>query len=198
MQRKRAHNKRFERIAGVASSLSQGGVDDWYIPASVGFGAFPRRSTSSLERMRLLRKVLVMGLLASTVCFADPGGAPVPTLGFLISGDTGLDVLETIIPELARLNFAEAALRDTSAEHLPVATFRRSNGDEIQITAAKQCVLVAFYGAEDLPGTDRGAFARRFAAIHADLKKYLASLPQPHPRILEGEVPPIGSCPTAF
>jgi hypothetical protein len=148
--------------------------------------------------MRLLPKVLVVGLLVSTVCFADPGGAPVPTLGFLISGETGLDVLETIIPELARLNFAEATpRRDTSAEHLPVATFRRSNGDEIQVTAAKQCVLIAFYGAEDSPGTDRGAFARRYAALHADLKKYLASLPQPHPRILEG-VPPLGSCPTAF
>ena len=148
--------------------------------------------------MRLLRKSLVKGLLASTICFANPGGAPVPTLGFLISGVTGLDVLETIIPELARLHFAGATPRDTSAEHLPVATFRRSNGDEIQVTAAKQCVLVAFYGAEELSGTDRGAFARRYAALHADLKKYLASLPQPHPRVLEGEVPPIGSCPTAF
>ncbi len=139
-----------------------------------------------------------MALLASTVCFADSGGAPVPTLGFWISGETGMDVLETIIPELAHLNFAEAIPRDTSSEHLPVAIFRRSNGDEIQVTAGKRCVLVAFYGAEDLPGTDRRGFSRRYSAIHADLKKYLASLPQPHPTILEGEVPPIGSCPTAF
>jgi hypothetical protein len=174
-------------------------VDDWYKAASIEFGAFPHRSTSSLERMRrLLRKFLVVGLLASPVCFADTGGAPVPTLGFFISGETGLDVLETIIPELARLNFAEATPRDTSAEHLPVVTFRRFDGDEIQVTAARQCVLVAFYGAEDLPGTNRGAFALRFAALHADLKKYLAALPQPRPVILEGEVSSIRSCPTAF
>ena len=148
--------------------------------------------------MRLSRQLLVMALLASTVCFADSGGAPVPTLGFLVSGETGVGILETIIPELARLNFAEALPRDMSAEHLPVATFRKSNGDEIQVTAGKRCVLVAFYGAKDLPETVRGGFARRYSSIHADLKKYLASLPQPHPTILEGEVLPIGSCPTAF
>jgi hypothetical protein len=148
--------------------------------------------------MRLLPKILVLGLLASTMCFADSGGAPDPTLGFWISGETGVDVLATIIPELARLNFAEAIPRYTSAEHLPIATFRRSNGDEIQATAGKRCVLVAFYGAEDLPGADRGRFARRYSTIHAGLKMYLANLSQPHPTILEGEVPPVGSCPTVF
>jgi hypothetical protein len=157
-----------------------------------------RRQIKSVEHMRLLSRILALGLLASTMCFADSGGASVPTLGFWISGETGVEVLATIIPELARLNFAETIPRDTSAEHLPVATFRRSNGDEIQVTAGPRCVLFAYYGAEDLPGADRGEFARRYSAIHADLKRYLAKLPQPHPTILEGEVPPVGSCPTAF
>ena len=173
-------------------------MDDLDKLPSFDAGEDPRRSTSSLALMRHLPNLLAMGLFASTVCFADAGDAQVPTLGFWISGETGVDVLETIIPELARLNFAEVTPRDESAEHLPIAIFRRSNSDAIQVTTRKRCVLVAFYGARDLAGTVRGAFARRYAAIHADLKKYLATLPQPHPTILEGEVPLTGSCPAAF
>jgi hypothetical protein len=148
--------------------------------------------------MRLIPTILVMALLALTYRFADSEGASVPTLGFWIAGETGVDVLETIAPELARLNFGEEIPRETSTEHLPVVTLRRSDGDEIQVTIGKRCVLFAFYGAEDLRGTDRGGFARRYSSIHANLKKFLASLPQPHPTIFEGDVPPIGLCPTAF
>jgi hypothetical protein len=137
-------------------------------------------------------------LLTSTCCFAGSEGTQPVTLGFYITGETGIDVLDTIIPELARLGFAEAIPRDMSVEPFPVATFRRANGDEIQVTAGKRCALVAFYGAWVLPGTDPGAFAERFAAIQANLKKYIARLPQPHPVILEGEIPAIGVCPSEF
>jgi hypothetical protein len=148
--------------------------------------------------MRLIPRILVGWLLASTCCFADAEGTQPVTLGFYITGQTGNDVLDTIIPELARLSFAEAIPRETSSEHLPVATFRRPNGDEIQVTAGKQCALVTFFGPRILPGTDSSAFGRRFAQIHANLKRYISRLPQPHPTILEGEIPPTGLCPREF
>ena len=84
---------------------------------------------------------------------------------------------------------------DRSADNLPITTMRRLNGDEIQITAGKQCVIVAFLGADVLPATGPDTFTHRFNAIHADLRKYLASLPQPHPVILEDRAPPVGTCP---
>ena len=148
--------------------------------------------------MRLLQKIIVAWLLTSSCCFANSEGTQPVTLGFYITGETGIDVLDTIIPELARLSFAEAIPRDISVEQFPVATFRRANGDEIQVTAGKRCALIAFYGARVLAGTDPGAFAQRFTAIHANLKKYIARLPQPHPVILEGEIPARGLCPREF
>jgi hypothetical protein len=148
--------------------------------------------------MRLSQKIIAAWLLTSICCFANSEGTQPVTLGFYITGETGIDVLDTIIPELARLSFAEAIPRDISVQQFPVATFRRANGDEIQVTAGKRCALVAFYGARVLPGTELGAFAQRFTAIHANLKKYIARLPQPHPVILEGEMPARGLCPSEF
>ena len=148
--------------------------------------------------MNLLPRIIMVWLLTSSCGLANSEGTQPLTLGFYITGETGIDVLDTIIPELARLEFAEAIPRDISVEKFPVATFRRANGDEIQVTAGKGCALVAFYGARILPGTDRGAFAHRFTAIHANLKKSIARLPQPHPVILEGEIPTVGICPREF
>jgi hypothetical protein len=125
-----------------------------------------------------------------------------PTLGFYITGETGADVLETIIPELARVGFAESLPREASTEQLPLATFRRSNGDEIRVAAGKRCALLAFSGAGVPPGTDRKTYGRaygqRFSNVHAILKRYFARLPPPHPIILEGEIPPVGTCPSEF
>jgi hypothetical protein len=148
--------------------------------------------------MKRLPGIIVAWFVASTCCFADSESKQPITLGIYITGQTGADVLETIIPELARLSFAEAIPREMSSEHLPVATFRRANGDEIQVTAGKGCALLAFFGARIAPGADPGAFVHRFGTIHADLKNHLERLPQPHPKMLEGEIPPSGVCPSEF
>lgn len=152
--------------------------------------------------MRLLPIALTVWLFATTVGFADSEESSVPTLGFYITGETGADVLDTIIPELARVGFTESLPREASTEHLPLATFRRSNGDEIRVTAGKRCAVLAFSGAGAPPGTDRKTYGRaygqRFADVHATLKQYFARLPRPHPIILEGEIPPVGMCPSEF
>jgi hypothetical protein len=145
--------------------------------------------------MRILPTVLGVWLLVASVGFADTAGSPMPALGFYITGETGADVLDTIIPELARVGFAEAMPRDMSTGHHPAATFRRSNGDEIRVTAAKRCAIVVFFGANVFSRTEGAAYGRRFADVHATLKSYIARLPHPHPRILEGEIPPLGMCP---
>jgi hypothetical protein len=152
--------------------------------------------------MRLWPMLFILWLPAITESIAGSTQPSMPTLGFYITGETGADLLDTIIPELARVGFAESLPREVSTEHLPLATFRRSDGDEIRVTAGKQCALLAFYSAGVPPGTDRKkygrAYAHRFSDVHATLKQYFARLPQPHPTILEGEIPPVGMCPSEF
>jgi hypothetical protein len=149
--------------------------------------------------MRLLTIALTTWLLGMTIGFADSEELSMPALGFYIAGQTGADVLETIIPELARVGFTESLPREASTEHGPLARFRRSNGDEVRVTAGKRCATLWFSGADVSPGTDRKTYGRaygvRFSEIHAILKQYLARLPQPHPIILEGQIPPLGMCP---
>jgi hypothetical protein len=152
--------------------------------------------------MRLLPTALMVLWLLNDQSFANSPESSMPTLGFYITGETGADVLETIIPELARVGFAESLPREASTEQLPLATFRRSNGDEIRVTAGKRCALLAFSGAGVPPGTDRKTYGRaygqRFSNVHAILKRYFARLQPPHPIILEGEIPPVGTCPSEF
>ena len=147
--------------------------------------------------MRLLPIALAVWLLAASI--ADSKESSMPALGFYITGETGADVLDMIIPELARVGFSELP-REASREHLPLAVFRRSNGDEIRVTAGKECAMLWFSGADVPPGTDRKAYGRlygeRFSKLHAILKEYFVQLPQPHPMILEGEIPPAGMCPS--
>ena len=149
--------------------------------------------------MRLLPITLTAWLLATTIAFADSNDTSMPALGFYITGETGADVLDTIIPELARVGFTEHLPREASTEHLPVATFRRLNGDEIRVIAGQRCAMVWFSGADVPPGIDRKVYGRsygdRFSKVHAILKQYFAQLPPPHPTILEGEIPPVGLCP---
>jgi hypothetical protein len=148
--------------------------------------------------MRLLPIALIVWLFATSL--ADSKEPSMPALGFYITGETGADVFDTIIPELARVGFTEFLPREASTEHLPVAMFRRSNGDEIRLTAGKQCAVLWFSGADVPPGTDRTTYGRlygdRFSKVHAILKQYFLRLPQPHPIILEGEIPPVGMCPS--
>ena len=148
--------------------------------------------------MRLLPIALGVWLFAASI--ADSTESSMPALGFYITGETGADVLDTIIPELARVGFTELLPREASREHLPLATFRRPNGDEIRVTAGKECAMFWFSGADIPLGTDRKAYGRlygdRFSKVHAILKGYLEQLPQPHPMILEGEIPPVGMCPS--
>lgn len=148
--------------------------------------------------MRLLPIALTVWLLATS--FADSRESSMPALGFCITGETGADVLDTIIPELARIGFTEFLPREASTEYLPLATFRRSNGDEIRVTAGKQCAMLWFSGANVPSGTDRKTYGRsygeRFSKVHEILKQYFVQLPQPHPTILEGEIPPVGMCPS--
>jgi hypothetical protein len=152
--------------------------------------------------MRLLPVALTVWLFAATVGFADSRESSMPTLGFYVTGETGVDVLDTIIPELARVGFAESPTRGISTERLPIASFRRSNGDQIRVTAGKRCALITFSGAVVPAGADvktyGRAYGRRFSTVHATLQRYFAQLPQPHPKILEGEIPPVGMCPSEF
>ncbi len=76
--------------------------------------------------MRLELCVLLSCFLISIGCFADSIVNPTPTLGFYIPGETGNYVLDTIIPELARLKLSEATPRDMSIEHFPVSNFRHA------------------------------------------------------------------------
>lgn len=149
--------------------------------------------------MRLLPIAVTLWLFATTVGFADSNETSMPALGFYITGETGADVLDTIIPELARVGFTELLPREASTEHLPLATFRRLNGDEIRVIAGKRCAMLWFSGADVPPGIDRKTYGRsygdRFSKVHAILKQYFVRLPLPHPIILEGETPPVGMCP---
>jgi hypothetical protein len=152
--------------------------------------------------MRLLPIALTVFLFAPTVGFADSGESSLPTLGFYIIGETGADVLDTVIPELARMGFAESLPREMSTEHLPMASFQRSNGDQIRVIAGQRCALVTFSAAIVPSGADVKTYGRaygnRVSTVHASLKQYFAQLPPPHPRILEGEIPPVGMCPREF
>jgi hypothetical protein len=149
--------------------------------------------------MRLLPIALIIWVLTSTVGFADSNETFMPALGFHIAGESGADILETIIPELARLGFSESLPRELSTEHLPVATFRRLNGDEVRVTSGRQCTVLWFSGAALPPGSDLRtfghAYGERFSNLQAMLKQYLVRLPQPHPRILETDILPVGVCP---
>jgi len=147
--------------------------------------------------LKRLPVVWACGLLFATFCLAGSEKSPVPTLGFYIAGESGTDVLDTLIPELARLRFAEVSNRYISAEHFPVATFR-SDRDEIQVTAGERCALITFFGAAVRPESNAKVVVRRYSAIHSALERYLATLPQPHPRLLGGEIPPAGFCPSDF
>ncbi len=151
--------------------------------------------------MRLLPIALTVWSFASTASFADSGESSLPTFGFYVAGETGTDVLDTVIPELARMGFAESLPREMSSEHLPMAVFQRANGDEVRVIAAKRCALITF-SADLVPsGADVKAYGRayekRTSSLHASLKHYLAQLPPPHPAFLE-EIPPVGLCPGEF
>jgi hypothetical protein len=149
--------------------------------------------------MRLLPIALAVFLFVAAIGFADSKGPSMPALGFYITGESGADVLDTITPELARVGFTELLPREASTERLPLAKFRRANGDEVRVTAGNRCAMLWFSGANVPLGTDRKAYGRsygdRFAELHAILKQYFAQLPQPRPVILEGETPPVGMCP---
>jgi hypothetical protein len=61
-------NNRFERSRAVASSVSQGGVDDRDKAASINAGAPARRSTSSLEPLiKLLSWIGIAALAIATL-----------------------------------------------------------------------------------------------------------------------------------
>ena len=152
--------------------------------------------------MRVWPIALTMWLFATSAGFADSGETSMPALGFYITGETGADVLDTIIPELARVGFAESLPREMSTEHLPIAVFQRSNGDQIRVIAGRRCSSLTFSSAVVPSGADLETYGRdygrRFAAVRASLQQYFARLPQPHPKILEGEIPPVGMCPSEF
>ena len=71
--------------------------------------------------MRFLPIALTVWLFTTAVGFADSGESSLPTFGFYVAGETGADVLDTVIPELARMGFAESLPREMSTEHLPMA-----------------------------------------------------------------------------
>jgi hypothetical protein len=152
--------------------------------------------------MRLLPIALIVWLCATTAGVADSNETSMPALGFYVTGETGTDVLDTVIPELARVGFTELLPREASEEHLPLATFRRLNGDEIRVIAGKRCATFWFSGADVPLGADRRTYGRlygeRFSKVHEILKQYFLRLPRPHPMILEGEIPPVGMCPSEF
>jgi hypothetical protein len=147
--------------------------------------------------MHVWCRILLVTIFASASCLADSPERRLPTFGLYVGGERGSDVLGIIIPELSQLNFSEALPRTTSGEHLPVAIFRRADGDELQAVIGSGCVLLEFNGAEILPGTDPNGVIGRFNTVHDTLEQYFSELPQPHPRILS-EVPMPAGCTTEF
>lgn len=55
--------------------------------------------------VRLLLIALTVWLFTTTAGFADSEDTLMAALGFYITGETGADVLDSIIPELARVGF---------------------------------------------------------------------------------------------
>jgi hypothetical protein len=130
-------------------------------------------------------RVVLIALVAAT--FAPAAGytnPPALTLGIYIHGPSGVDVLDTLRPELARLGFAQVAVDETS-QHLPALLLRHANGEELELVAGQTCARLSFFGLAKLDDTDPPGYLQRFNAIHADLKNYLARLPPPHPTVVE-------------
>jgi hypothetical protein len=141
--------------------------------------------------LRVLLSALLVVTFAPVAGYANP---PALTLGIYIHGPSGVDVLDTLRPELARLGFAQVAVDETS-QHLPAVLLRHANGEELELMAGKTCALLSFYGLTKSDETDPPGYLQRFNALHADLKNYLARLPPPHPTFIE-TVPLEDGCPT--
>jgi hypothetical protein len=80
------------------------------------------------------------------------------------------------------------------SEKSPVPTL----GFYIAGESGERCALITFFGAAVRPESNAKVVVRRYSAIHSALERYLATLPQPHPRLLGGEIPPAGFCPSDF
>ena len=150
------------------------------------------------ERMQGASWVVLIATLATTGCLANPAATRLPTLGRYVVGESGADVLATLIPGLSRLQFTRVLPGATSTEHLPVARFRHANGDEIDAVVGRRCVLLEFNGVAVVPGPGAARVIGRFNALQAALDAYFSGVPAPRPRMLAGELPPAGWCPMEF
>jgi len=139
---------------------------------------------------RVLLSTLLAVTVAPVVGYTNP---PALTLGIYIHGPSGVDVLDTLRPELARLGFAQVAVDETS-QHLPALLLRHVNGEELELVAGQTCARLSFFGIANLDDTDPPGYLQRFNALHADLKNYLARLPPPHPTFIE-KTPLEDGCP---
>jgi len=140
---------------------------------------------------RGLLSALLVVMFAPVVGYTSP---PALTLGIYIHGPNGVDVLDTLRPELARLGFSQVAVDETS-QHLPAVLLRHANGEELELIAGQTCARLSFYGLAKLNDTSPPGYLQRFNALHADLKNYLARLPPPHPTFIE-KVPLEDGCPS--
>lgn len=140
--------------------------------------------------LRVSLSALLFVTFAPVAGYTNP---PALTLGIYIHGPSGVDVLDTLRPELARLGFVQLAV-DKTSQHLPAVLLRHANGEELELIAGQTCARLRFYGLAKLADTDPPGYLQRFNALHADLKTYLARLPPPHPTFVE-TVPLEDGCP---
>jgi hypothetical protein len=147
--------------------------------------------------MRTDYRFLLIALLTLTASVVASADDRLPTFGLYIVNSSHTDVLADIMPTLSRIGFAETVPRELTGEHLPVATLKNADDDELQAVVGRGCVLLEFNLAEAPIGPERDVAMRRLKAVHDRLEQYFSKLPEPRPRILTA-VPIPDGCPNEF
>ncbi len=126
--------------------------------------------------------------LAMTSLLASPPSAtaparPAPNAETVIElrsyGEYPRDMIELLVPFVARLEFAEVRITTKSPPGVAAAAFVAADGDFLIVTGRFNCIVVAYFARWPYR-TSRGPTARdRADSFRAELDGFLARLPTP-------------------
>ena len=141
--------------------------------------------------------VTLAGLVAAAaIAAAGPATAPKqppppPKPDAVVSIRADLEraenLIELLIPFLAKLDFAETRRRTFATSGLVSVQFANLNGDWVWTAGRPNCVTVAYYAAHRAAPASGPSATGRAAAFQSRLTEFLDSLPTPRPRLHDGE-----------
>jgi len=115
---------------------------------------------------------------------------PDPLLEIRSAGEEARDLIDLLMPFLARLNFTEQTRRFDPVKGFTTTSFVATNDDFIGVGGRRGCLLLRFIASRTPPGPVRAGVRDRAADFSHELASFLRGLPTPRP--VARAVTPVG------